>query len=146
MIGNLTRDPELKSFQGNQFCKFTIAMNHRSSKDNSETCFIDVTAWGKQAEFVIKYFKKGNPILVEGRLKLETWEKDGKQQSKHVIYAEKISFTGSYAKETIDEPMINESKRIFPSDIKARVSAQYEIKNGQQEIGVNNLDESELPF
>ena len=143
MIGNLTRDPELKQVGETQLCKFTIAMNHRT-KDKEEVCFIDAITWGKSAEFVSKYFTKGKSILVEGRLKQESWEKDGKQQTKHVISAEKVSFIGGA--ERSDAPMMNETKRIFPSDRKAVESAKYEPVNGQRTLDSNKLDLDELPF
>lgn len=105
-IGHLTHNPELKHVANNQMCRFSIAMNHKT-KDKEEVCFVDVTVWGKQAEFVAQYFTKGKEILVEGRLRQENWEKDGKQFSKHTIAGEKISFVGSNSsgsfKEKIDQ-------------------------------------------
>ena len=112
LIGNLTRDPELKSVGENKVCKFTIAINHRT-KDKDDVCFLDVITWGKSAEFVAQYFKKGKSILVEGRIKQENWEKDGKQHSKHVLSAEKVSFIGSA------QPEATQAPKQFPSDIKA---------------------------
>jgi single-strand DNA-binding protein len=147
LIGNLTRDPELSAIpSGLQVCKFTLAVNHRT-KDKEEVCFIDVAAWGKQAEFVAQYFRKGKPILVEGRLKLDTWVKDGKQMSKHNVIAEAVSFIGTQDKQ-VAEPMVNESKRIapLPYDIKQAQAVQFTPPSGQKEIGNNNLDADELPF
>lgn len=145
MIGNLTRDPELKNVGSSNVCKFSMAMNHRS-KDNPETCFLDVVAWGKQAEFVAKYFTKGKPILVEGRLKQESWEKDGKQVSKHVLLAEKISFIGSSQQDVPSEsaPMFNEEKRIMPIN-RAQIERAFP-SSPQKTIDGNLLDNEELPF
>jgi len=98
MMGNLTRDPESKQFTKSSegqllyypsFCKFGIAVN-RKSKTTDEVCFVDVIAWGQLAEVCQKYLTKGKPVLVEGRLKLWQWEKDGKQNSKHVIILENM--------------------------------------------------------
>ena len=118
MIGHLTRDPETKQVGDSVLCKFTIAMNHRTTKGD-DVCFVDVTVWGKQADFVSKYFSKGKEILVEGRLKTESWEKDGKQFSKNVIVGEKVSFVGKSGDNRaeppmnpISGPMMNETKRI----------------------------------
>ena len=139
-IGNLTRDPEIKPVGTSKVCKFGIAMNHRT-KAKEEVCFVDIVAWDKTAEFVAQYFKKGNSILVEGRLKLETWEKDGKQNSKHIVIAEKISFIGGKSQET-DAPMINESKKVTSSV----TAAAFDQSPVQKAIGENNLDFDELPF
>lgn len=119
MIGHLTRDPEMKQIGDAILCKFTIAMNHRTSKGD-DVCFVDVTTWGKQAEFVNRFFTKGKPILVEGKLKQDNWEKDGKKYSKHSISADTVSFIGKAGDNIpgkVDtEPMLNEEKRITPSD------------------------------
>ena len=81
LMGNLTRDPELRQTQsGNSVCRFSIAMNRSytandgSSRD--ETCFVEVDAFGRSAENVAKYFTKGKPILIEGRLRQEENAKD----------------------------------------------------------------------
>lgn len=114
IMGNLTRDPELAAIpSGLQVCKFTLAINHRT-KDKEEVCFVDVTAWGKQAEFVGNYFKKGSSILVDGRLRQETWMKEGKQNSKHTIVAESVSFVGK--NERTDEKNASEEKKYFGSE------------------------------
>lgn len=146
MIGNLTRDPEIKAVGESHVCKFTIAMNHRT-KDKEEVCFVDIVTWGKQAELVAKFFSKGKPILVEGRLKQDSWEKDGKQFTKHVINAEKVSFIGGKTNDDAPQaPMMNEPKRIYPSDRNALENQRYAPSNGQKNLESNNLDMDELPF
>jgi len=76
LIGNLTRDPELRvTPKGTAICQFGLAVN-RQFKDESgqtrdETTFVDIEAWGKQGELVSKYLTKGSPAMVEGRLKLD---------------------------------------------------------------------------
>jgi len=90
--GNLVKDPELKDLGNSQLCKFTLASN-RQYKDQEETCFIDIIAWGKLAELCDKYLLKGKPVLIEGRLQQDTWEtKDGDKRSKHVIVANEVVF------------------------------------------------------
>ncbi len=79
LIGHLTRDPELRyTPKGSAVSKISIAINHNwkteSGEKKEEVSFIDITAFGKQAENVSQYFKKGKPIMVEGRLKLDQWE------------------------------------------------------------------------
>ena len=99
LLGNLTRDPELKYTQGGQaIAKFGLAVSRKYTQ-NGETkeqvCFVDITAWGRTAEIVNEYAKKGKPILVEGRLDYQTWEKDGQKRSKHEVVAENIQLLGA---------------------------------------------------
>lgn len=89
-IGNLTRDPELRNTStGKAIASFSLAV-----QDSKETIFLDFEAWEKTAELVCKYKKKGEPLAVEGRLKVDSWEdKDTKKKrSKVIIVAERIEF------------------------------------------------------
>jgi len=99
LIGNLTRDPELRvTPKGTPICQFGIAVN-RQFKDESgatrdETTFVDVEAWGKQGELVSKYLAKGSPAMVEGRLKLDQWEdkQSGQKRSKLKVVLDNVQF------------------------------------------------------
>jgi single-strand DNA-binding protein len=92
LIGNLTRSPELIfAPSGTAVCKFGLAVN-KTYKEKKEVCFVDVTAFGKTAEFIAQYFDRGHNIIVQGELVLEQWEKDGVKHSKHSIKADKVSF------------------------------------------------------
>lgn len=102
MVGNLTRDPELKELNsGQQLCKFAIASsrqfrNKQNGEMQQEVCYVDVDVWGPQAQPSSTYLQKGRPVLIEGRLKLDTWEaQDGSRRSKHSIVADKVQFLGS---------------------------------------------------
>ena len=102
LIGNLTRDPELKHTAGNQaLANFGIAVNRRfrtaSGENREEVAFIDCEAWGRTAENIGKFFAKGRPIFIEGRLKLDTWEdrKDGSKRSKLKVVVENFQFVDS---------------------------------------------------
>jgi single-strand DNA-binding protein len=101
LIGNLTRDPELKYTPGNQaVCELGLAVNRKyRTKDNEEreeVTFVDCEAWGKQAEVIKQYMAKGRPIFIEGRLKLDTWEdKEGGKRSKMRVVVENFQFLGS---------------------------------------------------
>ncbi|MBK9989309.1 MAG: single-stranded DNA-binding protein [Verrucomicrobia bacterium] len=102
LIGNLTRDPELRvTPKGTAICQFGLAVN-RQFKDESgatrdETTFIDIEAWGKQGELVAKYLTKGSPAMVEGRLKLDQWEDKATQQkrSKLKVVLDNVQFLSS---------------------------------------------------
>lgn len=101
IAGNLTRDPELRSLpSGMAVCKLGLAQSRHYTKDGEkkeDTTFIDVKAWGKTAEYCHDALRKGQPVLVEGKLSTETWEKDGQKRSATVIVATRVqqmSWTG----------------------------------------------------
>jgi single-strand DNA-binding protein len=96
IMGNLTRDPELKILSsGKSVCGLSIANNRVYTKNNekvTEVSYFDVDVWGPAGENCAKYLKKGSGIIVEGRLKQDRWEKDGKTQSRVRIAANNIHF------------------------------------------------------
>ena len=101
LMGNLTRDPEMRvTPKGTAICQFGLAIS-RSWKDESgqtreETAFVDVEAWGKQGEVISKYCTKGRPLFVEGRLKFDQWEDktSGQKRSKLKVVLENFQFIG----------------------------------------------------
>ncbi|MCK4882637.1 MAG: single-stranded DNA-binding protein [Candidatus Omnitrophica bacterium] len=102
LIGNLTRDPELRYTPGGTaVANLGIAVNRRF-KDSSgelkeEVCFLTVTVWDKQAEACCQYLKKGRPVFVEGVLQSRFWEtSDGQKRSAIDVRAERVQFLGSY--------------------------------------------------
>ncbi len=97
LLGNLTRDPELRTTpKGTSVCQFGMAVNRvyrtgDSGETQEETTFVDLEAWGKQAEIISKYVSKGNPLFVEGRLKFDSWEsKEGEKRSKLKVIVENM--------------------------------------------------------
>ena len=101
LMGNLTRDPELRyTPKGTAVAKLGLAVNrswrNAEGQQQDETTFVDVDAFGKQAETLGQYMQKGRPILVEGRLKLDQWEdkNTGQNRSKLGVILEKFSFVG----------------------------------------------------
>ena len=101
LMGRLTRDPETRvTASGLAICKLGLACSRAyATKDGErkeETTFIDVDAFGKQAEVITKYMRKGRPLMVEGRLKLDQWESnDGQKRSKLGVVLETFQFLGS---------------------------------------------------
>lgn len=95
IAGNLTRDPELRfTGSGIPVCDFGIAVNRVRSK-SEEVDFFDVTAWRELGETIANYKKKGDPILVEGKLQYRTWEaQDGSKRSKVDVVADNVQFLG----------------------------------------------------
>ena len=96
LAGNLTRDPELANTNsGHVVCKFGMAVN-RTWKDKKEILYVDLAAWGKTAEIIAQYVKKGQPLFIEGRLQLEQWtSREGQKRSKHSIVVDSFQFVGA---------------------------------------------------
>jgi len=96
LLGNLTRDPESRTAGGTAICKFALGVNRKftdaQGRPQTETTFVDCVAFGKQAETLGKFLTKGKPLFVEGRLKLEQWEKDGAKYSRLVCIVEGFQF------------------------------------------------------
>ena len=120
--GRLTADPELKQTQsGISYLEVTIAWNEKY-KDTETSCFLRCKAWRHTAEFISKWFRKGQEILIIGRMITESWEKDGEKQSRTICQVDKANFCGSISK-------VSE---------KTDSSAASEW--------VNNISDEELPF
>lgn len=101
LMGNLTRDPELRyTPKGQAVAKLGLAVNRRytteSGEAREETTFVDIDAWGKQAEVICQYCKKGKPLFVEGRLKLDQWDDKttGQKRSQLRVVLEGFQFVG----------------------------------------------------
>ena len=100
LVGNLTRDPELRYIpSGAAVTEIGLAVNDRRKGANGEwieeTTFVDVTLWSRTAEIASEYLNKGSSVLIEGRLKLDTWEKDGKKNSKLRVVGERMVMLGA---------------------------------------------------
>lgn len=101
LAGNLTRDPQLSYLPSNTpVVEFGLAMNRKWKAQNGEmreeVCFVDVRAYGRQAETLNQYVNKGKPLLVEGHLRYDTWEgKDGQKRSKLYVVVDNFQFLGA---------------------------------------------------
>jgi single-strand DNA-binding protein len=100
LMGNLTRDVEVRHTpQGTPVTDLGIAVNDKRKNAAGEwvdeVTFVDITLWGRQAEVAGQYCRKGSPIFVEGRLKLDTWEADGQKKSKLKVIGERIQLLSS---------------------------------------------------
>jgi single-strand DNA-binding protein len=101
LMGNLTRDVELRNTQGGTaIAKFGLAINRRWTQNGEQkesTCFVECTAWGRQAEVMNQYLHKGSPVFVEGRLEYSTWEdkNGGGKRSKLEVVVENFQFVGA---------------------------------------------------
>jgi single-strand DNA-binding protein len=100
MIGNLTRDPELRYVpSGTPVVTFGLAVNRtfmtQNKEKKDEVCFVRVVVFGKQAESCSQYLTKGRPVFIEGRLQYRAWEQDGQKRSTLDIVADRVQFLGS---------------------------------------------------
>ena len=146
IVGNLTRDPELRSTpSGSNVCSFSVAVN-RTYRDNSgeqkeEVSFIDCTAWGKLGEMISQYAKRGSGVLVSGRLSQRSWEdkNGGGKRSRVEIVAEDFNFVGAR-----DNNNSNYGSSPYTSQTSAATSAPS--ADIPDDIPEGEIDLSEVPF
>ena len=120
IIGNLTKDPEVRHTpSGAAVADLRVAINNKfktsTGEMREETCFVNVTAWNRQAETCGEYLSKGSPLMVEGRLKFDEWEKEGQKQSRLSVVAERVQFL-SDGKKTERKPAADRRADAPPAD------------------------------
>ena len=137
LAGNLTRDPELRfTSNGIPVCEFGIAVNRVRSK-SEEVDFFDITAWRELGETIANYKRKGDPILVEGRLQYRTWEaQDGSKRSKVDVVADNVQFLGRSGDGS-------EGGTPPAGDQRARRNARAAA---QDDVDLNEEDFDDIPF
>ena len=115
IIGRLTADPELKKTQsGLSVCSFTIANGRKLHDGKEETSFVEIETWNGTAEFVEKYFEKGKPICVSGRIKTRTYEdKNGNKRKAWAVVATSVDFVPGEAKKNGNQ---GEAEEYIPDD------------------------------
>lgn len=99
LMGNLTRDPELRyTASGSPVTSLGLAVNRKYKQGDEmkeETCFVDITVWGRLGETCSEYLSKGKPVFVEGRLNYRSWEtEEGQKRSKLEVVASNVQFLG----------------------------------------------------
>jgi single-strand DNA-binding protein len=171
LMGRLTRNPDLRyTPQGTAVTEIGLAINREytaGSERKKEVTFVDVTLWSRAAEVVCQYMKKGSPILIEGRLSLDSWEgQDGQKRSKLRVVAESFKFIGSRQEgdgqgEGMDpsgedeaprpsrsgipsaSPRYSPPGRTTDPDSYSRVPPGDPAESGEGPVGV---DDSDIPF
>ena len=136
LTGRLTKDPELKyGASGTAYCKFTLAVNRMKKDDPAD--FIFCSAFGKTAELIAEYVKKGHHLGVQGRLQQDTYEKDGEKISKTGVTVDKIEFLESNKTEsTTSEP--KKSNKVNPKP---------DLNLGEPKVEINFEDDTDpFPF
>lgn len=160
MTGNLTRDPEYKQLgSGQAVCRLGLASNRQYKNRQSgsmvqEVCYIDIDVWGPQAESCKQFLQKGRPVLIEGRLKLDSWkDNEGQTRSKHSIVADRVIFL-SNANQAQDDEMNDESG--LDREILEKLNGIKKSKEKESEdkivaslspkVKKKKLDEEEIEF
>ena len=143
LAGNLTRDPELRVTQsGVPVCSFSIAVNRVRSK-SEEVDFFNVSAWRELGETIANYKKKGDPILVEGRLQYRTWEaQDGSKRSAVDVVADNVQFLGRNGDPQQEAPS---SQDAAGTTAKGGWGQAKQVQNGA-ETESEEADFENLPF
>ena len=143
ITGNLTRDPELRTTpNGSSVCSFSVAVNRvyrdASGEQKEDVSFIDCSAWGKLAEMISQYAKKGSGVLVSGRLDQRSWEDktSGQKRSRVEIVVEDFNFTGS-ARDN------NNSSSNFERDAGSSEAQDSDLPD---DIPEGEIDLSDVPF
>ncbi len=142
-MGNLTRDPEMRvTPSGLSICKIGIAVNRvynsKEGERKEEVTYIDVDAFGNQAEVISKYLVKGRPIFIEGRLKLDQWESNGEKRSKLSVVLESFQFMDSGNRNS-SESSGGDYERNSPSPRQSKTQGQT------QKQAEENFDD-DVPF
>lgn len=143
LMGNLTRDPELRTTpSGQSVCSFSLAVNRSWQGQDGQTQeavdYFDVTAWGKLGELVNQYMSKGRKCLVQGRLSQRSWEKDGQKHSKVDVVASDVTF--------LDGGGQGGSDSVAPRSSAPRKSAAKPSEPSVEDADDKPIDLSEIPF
>lgn len=159
LVGNLTRDIEMRYGQnGSAIGSCAIAVTRRFSingEKREETCFIDITFFGRTAEIANQYLSKGSKVLIEGRLKLDTWtDQNGQNRSKHSIQVENLEMLNQNMQNTSNfnnqsyDPYTNEIPQQERVNKNLNKNNQNQKKEKMKEIDVDayESDDTELPF
>ncbi|MBU1008323.1 single-stranded DNA-binding protein [Candidatus Dependentiae bacterium] len=157
IMGNLTRDPEHKQLaSGQAVCRLGLASNRQFKNRQTgamvqEVCFVDIDVWGPQADSCSQYLQKGRAVLVEGRLKLDTWvDNDGQRRSKHSVVADRVTFMPTAAAqegfESQSEPMVDQqpSAQVFQGQ--KETAEKKAAPAGEVDFNDQKPFEDDLPF
>jgi single-strand DNA-binding protein len=149
LMGNLTRDPELRQTPtGQSVCSFSLALN-RSYKNASDewqeaTDYVDVVAWAGLGERVAQYVTKGRRVLVQGRLQSRNWEQDGQKRSKVEVLANDVTFLDGRG-DTGDVPVVNSSSSAPKSPAK-KPTAKKDDDVVIEDISDEPINLDDIPF
>ena len=150
LMGNLTRDPELRTTpSGASVCSFSLALNrsYKNAEGNWQevTDYIDIVAWGPLGERVAQYLTKGRPALVSGRLQSRSWEQDGVKRSKVEVVANDVTFLGGPGGGGGGAPAASDDMDQTPKPA-AKKSSKKEEDVVIEDIGDEPINLDDIPF
>jgi single-strand DNA-binding protein len=150
LLGNLTRDPELRTTpNGQNVCSFSLAINrtwrNADGEQQEAVDYIDCNAWGKPAEIINQYMQKGRALLVSGRLQHRTWEQDGQKRSKVEVVVEDFNFVGG------DGGPSGGNSRPSAASSSTSSNKKSSSKKDDDEVVIEDIDDepvdlSDIPF
>ncbi len=155
LVGRLTRDPELRYLpNGTAVATFGIATSRtwtdrNTNEKKEEVMFIDVTSFARSAEIVNQYLKKGNKVLVEGRLVLDRWtDQNGQNRSKHTVRADTVQFMETRAEAQNSQSSYNSPSQgsYAPQDQYANQTKPASSPSQPNNIPEIDIDDEEIPF
>jgi len=151
LMGNLTRDPELRQTpNGQSVCSFSLALNRSYKGSDGEwqeaTDYIDIVAWGPLGERVAQYLTRGRPALVSGRLQSRSWEQEGQKRNKVEVVAQDVTFLGGRS-EGENSGGGNFSQAPAPSTDKPKPSKKAKSDDVEiEDIGDEPINLDDIPF
>jgi single-strand DNA-binding protein len=153
IVGNLTRDPEYRTLASGQgVCRLGLATNRQFKNKQTgslvqEVCYIDIDVWGAQAESCRQYLQKGRPVLVEGRLKQDSWDDQtsGQKRTKHSIVAERVVFLGNGPSVETMSSFSDESEvQLNPNNAVER-DLLAQLEKAQTKVKAKSIKKEEFP-
>jgi single-strand DNA-binding protein len=151
LMGNLTRDPELRTTpNGASVCSFSLALNrsYKNSEGNWQevTDYVDIVAWGPLGERVAQYLTKGRPALVSGRLQSRSWEQDGQKRSKVEVVANDVTFLGGPGGPSTSSGQADNTASAAPAPARPSKKADKEEDVVIEDIGDEPINLDDIPF
>jgi len=144
-LGNLTKDPETKDVGDYKVTTFGLAVNdivYKNQEKQQLVTYIDIETWGKQAENCAKYLTKGKKVLVEGKLRLNSWEKNGEKRNKHFVIGDKITFLNQ------DQPNGDSGTSSGQYDTPAKKQkSEKKVEKTEPQDNIDDIDDiDDIPF
>lgn len=150
LLGNLTRDPELRyTANGSAVTSFGIAVNRKYKQDNvwkEDTCFVEITVWGRQAESCAEYLHKGRTVFIEGRLNFRSWETEqGQKRNKLDVVAINVQFLSRPEKSDRTDENKYDAKE-FNKAPGIENEKPNEFKTQESNVSPQEKTEGDVPF
>jgi single-strand DNA-binding protein len=156
LMGNLTRDPELRQTpNGQNVCGFGLALNRAYRTQSGDwqevTDFVDIVTWGPLAERVSQYLAKGRRVLVQGRLQSRNWEQDGQKRSKIEVVANDVTFLDSRGFSSDQEPGMESTTEKAPAEKAPAEKPKPSKKDKEKEVVIEDIGDEpinldDIPF